>query len=98
MRILCILGSGLGDETIMPPVDALTNVQQPEGPFATMVGYGSDVVLPVLAENLPNDLHWRTILLTVCIATLIWLLRRGHGAKGADGRERRPGAARFLLH
>ena len=51
----------------------------------------------LFADNLPRDLTWPILLLTVVIATGIWLLRRGHGAKGADGRERAAGLVEFLL-
>lgn len=53
--------------------------------------------LSVLAENIPRDLRWQMLLLMLVLATGIWLLRRGHGAKTADGRERRAGLLAFLL-
>jgi sterol desaturase/sphingolipid hydroxylase (fatty acid hydroxylase superfamily) len=55
------------------------------------------VVWQVLADNLPRDLTWPFLLLTAAIATAIWLLRRGHGSKDADGRERAAGLVEFLL-
>lgn len=51
----------------------------------------------VVADNLPRDLTWPFLLLTVVIATAIWLKRRGHGSKDFDGRERPAGLVEFLL-
>ena len=51
----------------------------------------------VISDNLPRDLTWPFLLLTVVIATGIWLIRRGHGAKDFDGRERPAGLVEFLL-
>lgn len=63
------------------------------GPFTDILRTAVDIT----AANIPRDLHWRVILLTFFIATLIWMLRRGHGSKGADGRERKVGLFEFLL-
>lgn len=51
----------------------------------------------VLAEHLPRDLTWPVLLLTLALASGIWLMRGGMGAKGADGRVRRMGLLEFLL-
>jgi len=51
----------------------------------------------VLAENVPRDLHWKSLLLVILIATVIYFVRNGHGSKGADGRERQVGLFQFLL-
>ena len=67
------------------------------GPFADMVETTTRVVWETIGANLPRDLHWQIILLTLAIATLIWLIRGGHGSKGMDGRERKVGLAQFLL-
>lgn len=50
-----------------------------------------------LADNLPRDLTWPVLSVTLLIATAIWLLRDGRGAKTADGRERKTGLLQFLL-
>ncbi len=47
--------------------------------------------------NLPRDLHWDVLMLTLAIALLLFWLRRGHGARGADGRERKSGLLAFLF-
>ena len=50
-----------------------------------------------IAENVPRDLTWPILLLTVVLATGIWFLRRGHGSKDVDGRVRHAGLVEFLL-
>lgn len=50
-----------------------------------------------LAANTPRDLHWKSILVTLLIATLIWALRRGRGSKNAGGRERKANLFKFLF-
>ena len=67
------------------------------GPFTEMAQSVAAVVWDTAAANVPRDLHWRTLLLTVFLAILIYLLRRGRGARGADGRERKVGLGEFLL-
>ncbi|MDA0680169.1 MAG: sterol desaturase family protein [Proteobacteria bacterium] len=67
------------------------------GPFTDMVQRATTVVWDTVAANTPGDLHPRTILLTLFIATLIFLVRRGHGARSADGQERKTGYLNFLL-
>ena len=53
--------------------------------------------LVVIAPHVPRDLTWPTLLLTAGLATTIWLLRKGVGAKGADGRVRRMPLGQYLL-
>ena len=67
--------------------------QATTGPLTESV----DFLWQLLADNIPRDLKWPTLLLTVTIAAGIWLLRRGHGARGADGRARKAGLVEFLL-
>jgi sterol desaturase/sphingolipid hydroxylase (fatty acid hydroxylase superfamily) len=67
------------------------------GPIHDIVQTASGVVWNMVAANLPKDLHWQYLLITVTIATCIWLIRRGGGSKGADGRERKTGLVQFLL-
>lgn len=61
------------------------------------LGDTATLLWEILAANTPRDLKWPTLLLLVTIATAIWLIRRGHGAKGADGRPRASGLVEFLL-
>lgn len=63
------------------------------GPFSEI----AQVVWDTAAANIPRDLHWQVILLTLFIATIIWLVRDGHGAKDATGREKKLGYLSFLF-
>ena len=67
------------------------------GPFTDMLQSAATVVWDTTTANIPGGLHWRMLLLTVFIAIVIYLIRGGHGAKGADGRERKSGLVEFLL-
>jgi len=67
------------------------------GPFTDMVQQAGTLAWETVAANTPRDLQWPVLLLTACIATLFWIRRRGHGAKGADGRERKSSLFRYLL-
>ncbi|MFM7067071.1 MAG: fatty acid hydroxylase family protein, partial [Gammaproteobacteria bacterium] len=57
------------------------------GPLTEM----SAEVMALLAAHLPRDLRWPMLLLMLVLASAIWWLRDGHGARGADGRVRRAG-------
>ena len=63
------------------------------GPLSQLI---SDT-LAVIAPHVPRDLTWPVLLLTVGLATTIWLFRKGVGAKGADGRVRKMPLRQFLL-
>ena len=67
------------------------------GPFTDLVQRSAQVIWQVAADNVPKDLQWQYIALTVVLATFIWWKRGGRGAKGADGRERQSGLLEFLL-
>ncbi len=67
------------------------------GPLTDTLQLADTITWNTLANNIPKDLHWQTILLTLTIATGIWLVRKGHGSKGVDGRERRASLLQFLL-
>jgi len=88
-------------ETLLPVLSAAVTSAEPGdavlGPFTDMTQRVADVVWHAAAANVPRDLHWYMILLTLFIGTLIFLIRRGHGARGADGRERKTGLLNFLL-
>ena len=63
------------------------------GPLNQLISDG----LAVIAPHVPRDLTWPILLLTGGLATTIWLLRNGFGAKGADGRVRKMPLRQFLL-
>jgi len=67
------------------------------GPLTEMTREALAVVWNTAAANVPRDLHWYMILLTLAMATAIYFVRGGRGAKGADGRERKTGLLNFLL-
>ena len=64
-----------------------------DGPLTQIV----TAIRDAIADNLPRDLTWPILLLTLIIAIGIWFLRSGHGSKDADGRERHAGLVEFLL-
>lgn len=66
------------------------------GPFTDMVRNVANVVWDTTAANIPNGLHWRMLLLTGFIGIVLYLIRGGHGSKGADGRERKVGLLEYL--
>ena len=69
--------------------------EEPIGPINEIVAR----VWEILAGNVPADLHWRTLLLTVAIGILIYSIRGGLGARSADGRAdpKDSGASRSIV-
>ena len=67
------------------------------GPFTDIVQNVPVLVWETTAANVPGSIHWRTLLITACIAVFLFVLRAGHGSKSADGRERKVGLFAFLL-
>ncbi|NKB99948.1 MAG: fatty acid hydroxylase family protein [Pseudomonadales bacterium] len=67
--------------------------QVPTGPISELV----EIVLPLLADNLPAALAWQTIAITLLLASGIFFLRRGRGAKNAEGRMQEMPFLQFLL-
>jgi sterol desaturase/sphingolipid hydroxylase (fatty acid hydroxylase superfamily) len=45
----------------------------------------------------PRDLRWNWLLLMLALAVVFFAVRKGRGAKGADGRERQCGFVEYLL-
>jgi hypothetical protein len=54
-------------------------------------------VMAILGEHVPRDLTWPMLLLMLAIATAIWLIRDGWGAKGVNGRVSHQSLIPFLL-
>ena len=54
-------------------------------------------VMALLSEHVPRDLTWPMLLLMLAIATAIWFIRDGWGAKGADGCVSQQSLIPFLL-
>jgi hypothetical protein len=80
-------------EAAMPVLSAVLNAAETTtgvvGPLTEMTQRAASVVWDTAAANIPRDLKWPAILLTLSIGTLIFLLRKGHGARNADGQERK---------
>jgi sterol desaturase/sphingolipid hydroxylase (fatty acid hydroxylase superfamily) len=73
------------------------NAENIVGPFTQMSQTVANFVWDKVSTNIPKDLEWEIVLLTLTIAGLIWFIRRGHGSKGVDGRVRKAGLFQFLL-
>ena len=54
-------------------------------------------VMATLGEHVPRDLTWPMLVLMLSIATAIWFIRDGWGAKDADGRVSQQSLIPFLL-
>ena len=67
------------------------------GPFTEMGQTLAKLTWSTAANNIPTDLRWEVVLLTLTIACFIWRMRSGHGSKGADGQPRKAGLLQFLL-
>lgn len=72
-------------------------VAEKTGPFTELADRYGPRVWETLAANVPHDLRWNWLLLMVALALMIFLARKGRGAKGADGRERPAGLLEYLL-
>mgnify|MGYP003683024023 CR=1 FL=1 len=67
------------------------------GPLSTTVNLVTEFIWNDLSLYLPRDLQWDALALTLVMAVIIWVKRRGHGAKGADGKVRKTGLLQFLV-
>lgn len=63
------------------------------GPFTELLQRGGQII----GDNIPQDLQVNVLVITFVIAALIWVLRKSHGSRGADGRERKASFLKFLL-
>ena len=54
-------------------------------------------VMAILGEHVPRDLTWPMLMVMLAIATAIWLIRDGWGAKGVNGRVSHQSLIPFLL-
>jgi hypothetical protein len=64
------------------------------GPFTEIVRLS----WTILADNIPTDLRWDRLLITLFLALALYVLLRGRGAKDAGGREHQSdGLLEFLL-
>jgi len=67
------------------------------GPLSDAVHKVSLFLWNDLSSYLPRDLQWDALALTLILAIAIWIKRRGHGAKGPDGKARKTGLLQLLL-
>lgn len=73
------------------------NAEPVMGPFTDMLQQASSVLWSITSSNIPGDLHWDRILITLLIAIGIFSYYKGHGSKGADGHVRDAEILQFLL-
>jgi sterol desaturase/sphingolipid hydroxylase (fatty acid hydroxylase superfamily) len=67
------------------------------GPFTDTVQQATTFIWNVTADNIPNDLHWDRLLITLFLAISLFFIYRGHGSKNAKGEERRVGLLEYIL-
>ena len=67
------------------------------GPFTEIAGRVVDAWYVAVLPPLRNSLNWFILLVTLALAVALYVLRRGRGAKGADGEERPAGLREYLL-
>jgi hypothetical protein len=67
------------------------------GPLNETTQELSNYLWQLVANNLPRDLTWQFLSVTIVLAICIWLFRKGRGSRGADGRERPATLLKFLF-
>lgn len=67
------------------------------GPFTDIVQHASVFIWNITANNIPTDLHWDRLLLTLFLAICLFLYYRGHGSKNAKGDVRQAGLLEYLI-
>lgn len=78
-------------------ITATEKTSETLGPLTDIANNLPTWLWDTVAANLPGDLHLRVLLTTLIIAVAIFIVRKGHGSKGADGREHKVGLLSFLL-
>jgi hypothetical protein len=71
--------------------------QELVGPLTQILDSLSAVVWDVISKNMPKGLQWQIILLTIFIATVFWMRRKGRGSKNAPGYERPATLVSYIL-
>ena len=77
--------------------DITADVGEVVGPFTDVVRQASEFIWDITSSNIPGDLHWDRLLITLFLALLLFVIYRGHGSKNAEGRERKVSLFEFLL-
>ena len=67
------------------------------GPFTDAVQQASTLLWTITSDNVPNDLHWDRLLITLFLAICLFVYYRGSGSKNAKGEVRRTGLLNYLL-
>lgn len=67
------------------------------GPFSDIANRIVEAVWNAVFPSSSSSLWWPLLLLTAIIAVVLWIFRKGRGAKDADGRERPMGLFEYLL-
>ena len=84
--------------SVLQMASALSSSSEPLlGPLTEMLKSAGNVALELVGQNIPRDLHWQYILVTLVIATGLWWFRAGRGSRGADGHERQADLLTYLL-
>ena len=67
------------------------------GPFTDIVQQASTFIWNIASTNIPNDLHWDRLLITLFLAICLFMYYRGHGSKSAKGEVRQAGIVEYLI-
>ena len=67
------------------------------GPFTDIVQQASTFIWNIASTNIPNDLHWDRLLITLFLAICLFMYYRGHGSKSAKGEVRQVEIVEYLI-
>jgi sterol desaturase/sphingolipid hydroxylase (fatty acid hydroxylase superfamily) len=67
------------------------------GPFSAIANQVADALWEAVLPGAPSPLHWPLLLVTALLTIAFCIVRKGRGAKGADGIERPMGLLEYLL-